>query len=119
MCCVRDRMLHLNTYICTILNELRIDILTTIVRSEDLEFPPRLVFNQSLKYFEEAKKFKLVFQEVNPAVPGNVIYECQFIFGLTHLHMRKWASNITLDQLKRCRGSLMTSFLKLMLWVFS
>ena len=68
-------MLHLNMYIFTILNELRLDILTTIVRSEDLESPPRLVFNQSLKDFEEAKNFRLMLQEVNPTVPGKFIYE--------------------------------------------
>ena len=50
-------MLHMNTYIFTILNELKLEILTTIVRSEDLEFPPILVFNQGLKDSEEAKKF--------------------------------------------------------------
>ena len=65
--CVRDRMIHLNTYIYTILNELILDILTTIFISKDLEFPPRLVFNQILKDFEEAKNSRLVFQEVNPA----------------------------------------------------
>ena len=54
-------MLHLNTCIYTIVNKLRLDILTTIFRSEDLEFPPRLVFNQSLKDFEKAKNFRLVF----------------------------------------------------------
>ena len=53
-------MLHLNTYIFTILNELILDILTTIVRSEDLEFPPILVFNQGLKDFEEVKNFRLM-----------------------------------------------------------
>ena len=63
-------MLHLNICIFTILNELRLEILTTIVISKDLEYPPRLVFNQTLKDFEEAKNFKLVFQEVNPAIPG-------------------------------------------------
>ena len=77
-------MLHLNTCICTIINKLRLDILTTIIRSEDLEFPPRLVFNQILKDFEEAKNFRLMFQEVNPTIPGKVIYESQCIFGLTH-----------------------------------
>ena len=51
-------MLHMNTYIYTILNEIRLDILTTIVRYEDLEFPPRLVFNQSLKDFEQDKKIQ-------------------------------------------------------------
>src|SRR5712692_2979319 len=112
-------MLHLNTYICTILNELRLNILTTIFRSGDLDFSPRLVFNQSLKDFEEAKNFRLVFQEVNPAIPGKFIYESQCIFVLTHGHMREWASNITVDQLEGCRGSLMTSSLKFMLWVFS
>ena len=55
-----------------------------IVRFEDLEFPPRLVFNQSLKDFEEAKNFKLMLQEVNPTVLGKVIYECQCIFYPTH-----------------------------------
>ena len=68
-------MLYLNTYIFTILNELVPDILATIFIFEDLEFPPRLVFNQSLKDFEEAKKFRLMLQEVNPTVPGKVIYE--------------------------------------------
>ena len=101
------------------MDEIRLDILTTISISEDLEFPPRLVFNQSFKDFEEDKNFRLVFQEINPAVPGKVIYEFQCIFVLTHLHMRKCSSNITVDQLKRCRGSLVTSFLKFMLSVFS
>ena len=99
-------MLHLNTCIYKILNELILDILTTIVGSEDFEFPPRLVFNQSLKYFEEAKNFRLVFQEINPAIPRKVINESQCIFGLTHGHMREWASNITVDQLEGCIGSL-------------
>ena len=53
-------MLHLNTYIFTILNELRLDILTTIIRYEDLESPPRLVSNQGLKDFEDVKNFILV-----------------------------------------------------------
>ena len=74
-------MLHMNTYICTILNELRLDILTTIFRFEDLEFPPRLVFNQILKDFEEAKNFRLVFQEVNPAIPGKVINKVNAYFA--------------------------------------
>ena len=77
-------MLHLNTCIYKILNELIFDILTTIFISEDLEFPPRLVFNQSLKDFEEAKNFKLMLQELNPTVPRKFIYEVQCIFGLTH-----------------------------------
>ena len=68
-------MLHLNTCIFTILNELILDILTTIVIFEDLEFPPRLVFNQILKHFEEAKNFILMLQEVNPTVHGKFIYE--------------------------------------------
>ena len=70
-------MLHMDTYIFVILDEIKLDILTTIVRSEDLEFCPLLVFNQSLKDFKEAKNFRLVFQEVNPTVPGKFIYEFQ------------------------------------------
>ena len=74
------------------MNEIRIDILTTIVRSKDLEFSPRLVFNQILKDFEEAKNFRLMLQEVNPTIlrklnptiPRKVIYEAPCIFGLTH-----------------------------------
>ena len=108
----------MGTCIFASLDEIRLDILTTIFRSKDLEFPPRLVFNQSLKDFEKAKNFKLVFQEVNPAVPGKVIYEFQCISGLTHGHMREWASNITVNQLEGCRGSLMAVFLKFVLWVF-
>ena len=56
-------MLHLDTYIITILNELRLDILTTIVIYEDLESPPRLVLNQGSKDLEEVKKFRLVFRK--------------------------------------------------------
>ena len=95
-------MMHLNTYIFTILNEIKIDILTTIVRSEDLKFPPILVFNQSLKDFEEAKNFRFMLQEVNPTVPGKVIYEGKGIFGLTPGHMRAMTNNFTMDELKRC-----------------
>ena len=58
-------MLHLNTYIFAILNELIIDILTTIVISKDLEFPPIFVFNQGSKDFEEVKNFRLMLWEVN------------------------------------------------------
>ena len=36
--------------------------------------------------------FRIVFQEVNPAIPGKVINESQCIFGLTHGHMREWDS---------------------------
>ena len=53
-------MLHMNTCIFIILNDLKLDILTTIARSEDLEFPPRLVFNQGSKDFEEVKKFRVM-----------------------------------------------------------
>ena len=55
--CVRDRMLHLNTCIYTIINKFTLDILTTIFKSDDLESSPRLVFNQGPKYFEEVKNF--------------------------------------------------------------
>ena len=41
-------------------DELRLDILTTIVISKDIESPPRLVLNQGLKDLEEVKKFILV-----------------------------------------------------------
>ena len=64
-----------NTSIFTILNELKLDILTTIFRTEDLESPPRLVFNQGLKDFEEVKNFRLMLKEVNPTIPGKFIYE--------------------------------------------
>ena len=61
--CVRDRMLHLNTYIFAILNELILDIPTTIVISEDLEFPPILVFNQGSKYLKRSKNSDLWFRK--------------------------------------------------------
>ena len=77
-------MLHLNTCIITILNEIKLDILTTIFRSEDLEFPPRLVFNQGSKDFKEVKNSRLMLQEVNPTIPKKLIYEGQYIFGFTH-----------------------------------
>ena len=48
-------MLHMDTCIFTIMDEIRLDILSTIVISEDLEFPPRLVLNQGSKDLEEVK----------------------------------------------------------------
>ena len=53
-------MMHLDTYIFAIQYELRLDILSSIFISEDLEFPPRLVLNQGSKYFENVKNFILM-----------------------------------------------------------
>ena len=53
-------MLHMDTWIFTIMDEIRLDILIAIIRSEDLEFTPRLVLNQGSKYLEEVKKFRLM-----------------------------------------------------------
>ena len=53
-------MLHLDTYILAIMDEIRLEIIMTIVRFEDIEFPPRLVFNQGSKDFEEVKNFRLM-----------------------------------------------------------
>ena len=50
--CVRNRVFYLHTYVFTIINELGLDIFTTIIRYEDLEFPPRLVLNQGLENIE-------------------------------------------------------------------
>ena len=51
------------------MDELRLNILTTIFRYEDLEFPPRLVLNQGSKDLEEVKNFRLVLQEIDPTIP--------------------------------------------------
>ena len=56
---------------------------------------------------------------MNPTIPGKVIYEGECIFGLNHGNMMEWTRNVIVDQLKRCRDSLMTSSLILVLWVFS
>ena len=53
-------MLHMDTYIFIIMDEIRLDIITTIIRSEDLEFPPILVLNQGSKDLEEVKNFRLM-----------------------------------------------------------
>ena len=53
-------MLYLDTYIFTIMDEIKLGILTTIVISEDIEFPPRLVLNQVSKDFEKVKNFRLM-----------------------------------------------------------
>ena len=53
-------MLHLDTCILAILDEIKVDILTTILKYDDLEFPPNLIFNQVSKYFEEVKNFRLM-----------------------------------------------------------
>ena len=59
MRCVRNRVLHLDACIFTIINELRLDIFTIIIRSKDLEFPPRLVLNQGLETFKWSKTLDL------------------------------------------------------------
>ena len=69
-------MLHLDTFIFTIVNELKLDIRTTIIRSQDLELPPILVLNQVFENLEEVKNSRLEFKEVNPTLSGKVIYEC-------------------------------------------
>ena len=92
-------MLHLDTYIFTMLNELILDIFTTIIRYEDLEFPSRLVLNQGFENLEEVNNFRLVFEEVNPTVSGKFIYEGKEILGLTHGHMIKRTINVTMDYL--------------------
>ena len=61
MRCVTNRMLHLDTFIFTIIDEIILDILTTIIISKDPDFPPRLVLNQGSKDLEEVKNFRLVF----------------------------------------------------------
>ena len=53
-------MLHLDTYIFVILDEFILDILTTILRYEDLEFSPIMVLNQGSIDFEKAKNFRLM-----------------------------------------------------------
>ena len=53
-------MLHLDTYIFSILDEIKLDILTTIFIYEDIESPPRLVLNQGSKALEEVENFRLV-----------------------------------------------------------
>ena len=58
----------------TLINELRIEMLNTIIISEDLEFPSKLVLNQVFENLEEVKKFRLLFEEVKPTVYGKVIY---------------------------------------------
>ena len=57
---LRNRVLHMDSCIFKIINEIKIYIFTTIIRYEDLEFPPRSVFNQGSKDFEEVKKFRLM-----------------------------------------------------------
>ena len=57
--CVRNRVLHLVTCIFIILNEIELDILTTIIKYKDLEFPFILVLNQGFKNLEDVKKFIL------------------------------------------------------------
>ena len=53
-------MMHLDTFIFTIMDEIRLDILSTIFIAEYLEFPPRPILNQGSKDLEEVNKFRLV-----------------------------------------------------------
>ena len=57
------------------MDEIKIDIFSTIFISEDLDFPLKLVLNQGSKNLEEVKTLRLMLQEVKPAVPGKFIYE--------------------------------------------
>ena len=105
--CLGNGVLHLDTYIFTILNKIRIDTLTTIIRLEYLDISSRLVLNQGFKNLEEVKKFILVLEEVNPIVSGKFIYEGKDILGLTHGHMMKRTNNVTVNKFKGCIGLLM------------
>ena len=100
--CVGNRVLHLDTFIFTIINKLRLDIFTTIIRFGDLEFPPRRVLNQGLENIEVVKQFRLEFKEVNPTVPGKFIYEGKEIIGLNHDHIMEGTNKFTVNELKRC-----------------
>ena len=53
-------MLHLDTCIFTIMDELKLDILSSIIIYEDLDFPPKLVLNQGSKDLEKVKNFILM-----------------------------------------------------------
>ena len=68
-------MMHMDTYILTIMYELILEIISTIIISEDLEFPPILVLNQGSKDLEEVKNFRLMLKEVDPTIPRKFIYE--------------------------------------------
>ena len=76
-----------------------------------------MALNQGLENLEVVKNFRLKFKEVNLTVCGKVIYEGKDILGLNHGHMRKRTINVTMDEIKRCRSSLMTY--SDILWVFS
>ena len=95
--CVGNRVLHLDTCIFTIINELKLDIFTTIIISEDLEFPSRQLLNQGLENIEVVKNFRIGFKKVNPTVPRKFIYEGKDIIVLTHGHMREGNKNQTMD----------------------
>ena len=51
-------MLHMDACIFTIMDEIRLDILSIIIISEDIEFPSRLVLNQGSKDLEEVKNLR-------------------------------------------------------------
>ena len=75
------------------MDELRLDILTTIFRSEDLESLPKLFLNQGSKDLEEVKNFRLMIYEVDPTLLGKFIYEGECIFGFNHGNMRESTNN--------------------------
>ena len=79
------------------MDELRIDMLTTIIGCYYIDFPPKLVLNQGSKDPEEVKNCRLMFWEVNLAVPRKVIYEGEDLFVLSHGNMREWTKNVTMD----------------------
>ena len=53
-------MLHMDTHIFTIMDEIILETLTSIIIFEDIEFPPRLVLNQGSKDLKEVKNFILM-----------------------------------------------------------
>ena len=53
-------MMHMDTHVLKIMDEIRLEIITATIRFEYLESPPRLVLNQGSKDLEEVKNFKLV-----------------------------------------------------------
>ena len=70
---IAHNCLLLDTFLLAKIDELILNALSTIVRPEDLNFPPCMIFDQSFELLEYFEGFILMLQIEYPCFPGEVI----------------------------------------------
>ena len=72
-------MLDLNTTLGEYVQKLIIEIIPTIIRSQDIDLFSKCILNQGLQISEFFTNFRLLFDKEDPCVPRKIINESQKI----------------------------------------